>query len=127
MAERSTKWLCAVCLVLIAAALCQVASAAKISGELKTWHRVTLTFDGPETSETADPNPFLYYRLNVTFTHKTSGKAHLVPGFFAGDGNAANTGADTGNRWRVHFAPDETGRWNYIASFRSGTSLRNTP
>jgi len=123
MTERSTKWLRAVCLVLIAVTSCQAASAGKISGELKKWHRVTLTFDGPETSETADPNPFLYYRLNVTFTHKTSGKAHLVPGFFAGDGNAANTSADSGNKWCVHFAPDETGRWEYSVSFRKGENV----
>jgi len=44
----------------------QVSSAGQISGELKKWHKVTLTFNGPETSETAKPNPFLYYRLNVT-------------------------------------------------------------
>ena len=40
----------------------------QISGELKQWHDVVLTFDGPSTSETAEPNPFLNYRLNVTFT-----------------------------------------------------------
>jgi len=26
--------------------------AAKITGELKKWHKVTLTFDGPKASET---------------------------------------------------------------------------
>ena len=52
------------CLMLIAAATGQTASAAKISGELKEWHRVSLTFDGPRTSETANPNPFLTYRAH---------------------------------------------------------------
>lgn len=94
-----------------------------ISGELKKWHRVTLAFDGPATSETATPNPFRDYRLNVTFTHPASAKSYLVPGHFAADGNAANTGADSGNQWRAHFAPDETGTWDYVASFRAGTDV----
>jgi hypothetical protein len=97
--------------------------AAGISGELKTWHKVTLTFDGPQTSESAKPNPFLYYRLNVTFRHAASGKTYLVPGYYAADGNAANTSADKGNKWRVHFAPDRTGTWNYKTSFRKGRNV----
>src|SRR4051794_23480581 len=39
-----------------------------VTGELRQWHDVALTFDGPATSESAEPNPFLNYRLNVTFT-----------------------------------------------------------
>ncbi|MHC4435197.1 MAG: DUF5060 domain-containing protein, partial [Planctomycetota bacterium] len=123
MPERSKMRLCAVCLVLITVVWSQAVLAEQISGELKKWHKVTLMFDGPETSETADPNPFLYYRLNVTFTHQKSGKSHLVPGFFAGDGNAANTSADSGNTWRVHFAPDEVGTWRYSVSFRKGKNI----
>ncbi len=92
-----------------------------ISGELKKWHKVTITFDGPEASETANPNPFLYYRLNVTFTKED--KSYTVPGYFAADGNAAETSADQGNKWRVHFAPDETGKWNYSVSFRKGKNI----
>ena len=49
-----------------------------ISGEQKKWHTVTLTFDGPECSETDDYNPFFNYRLNVTFNHKESGKSYTV-------------------------------------------------
>jgi hypothetical protein len=82
-----------------------------ISGELKMWHKVSLTFDGPETSETDDFNPFMNYRFNVTFSHPASGKEYLVPGYFAADGNAGNSSAETGNKWRVHFATDETGTW----------------
>lgn len=32
----------------------------KIDGELKKWHKVTLTFNGPETS---DYNPFLNFKF----------------------------------------------------------------
>ena len=38
-----------------------------VSGELKKWHNVTLTFTGPDTNEDAQPNPFRDYRLTVTF------------------------------------------------------------
>ncbi|MDZ7694239.1 MAG: DUF5060 domain-containing protein [Balneolaceae bacterium] len=92
-----------------------------ITGELKKWHKVTLTFDGPEASEEGEYNPFLHYRLNVTFIHPASGKQYTKPGFFAADGNAANTSATRGTKWRVHFAPDETGRWKYNVSFRKGS------
>ncbi|MEX0981925.1 MAG: DUF5060 domain-containing protein, partial [Bacteroidales bacterium] len=46
----------------------------EITGELKKWHKVTLTFDGPETSESDEFNPFMNYRLNVVFAHEESGK-----------------------------------------------------
>jgi hypothetical protein len=97
-----------------------MAGQAEITGELKQWHKVTLTFNGPESSETASYNPFLDYRLNVTFSHALTGKSYVVPGYYAADGDAGNTGADSGNKWRVHFAADETGQWSYSVDFRKG-------
>jgi len=94
---------------------------ADISGELRRWHRVSLTFDGPLTDEQAEVNPFLDFRLIVTFTQ---GNLQLeVPGFYAADGDAAETSADAGNIWRVHFSPPTTGMWAYQASFRQGTAI----
>lgn len=101
---------------------CMGVQAAEVSGELKKWHKVTLTFDGPKTSESAAENPFLNYRLNVTFTHK-AGKSYQVPGYFAADGDAANTSAESGSKWRVHFAPDRVGKWSWRASFRKGKNV----
>lgn len=98
-------------------------SAGIISGELKTWHAVTITFDGPSTSETAEPNPFRDLRLDVTFTHSDSGEFYRVPGYYAADGNAANSSADSGNKWRAHFSPPLTGEWTYLASFRTGQDI----
>ncbi|WP_158970389.1 DUF5060 domain-containing protein [Paraglaciecola sp. L3A3] len=92
----------------------------ELDGELKKWHAVSLTFDGPETSENDDYNPFVNYRLNVEFTHQVSGKQYVVPGYFAADGNAANTGATAGDKWRVNFSADEVGQWNWRATFRKG-------
>ena len=93
-----------------------------IQGELKKWHRVQLLFNGPFVSETDMVNPFLDYRLNVHFT-SPSGKTYLVPGFYAADGNAAETSADSGNKWAVRFNPDEVGQWNYVVSFRTGDQI----
>jgi len=92
--------------------------AGRISGELKAWHKITITFDGPKTGETAEPNPFTDYRLNVTFSKGV--KKYEVPGYYAADGDAANTSAAGGNKWRVHFAPCDAGQWKYQVSFRKG-------
>ena len=97
------------------------AQSPTLSGELRTWHRVSLTFNGPNSSETASDNPFADYALQVTFT--SGDKTYVVPGFYAADGDAAQTSATTGNKWRVHFAPDATGRWNWSASFKKGKDV----
>ena len=85
--------------------------------EVQKWDKVVIDFQGPETSEDADVNPFTDYRLNVSFTNGI--KNYIVPGYFAADGNASETGVVTGNIWRVVFRPDEVGEWTYIASFRT--------
>jgi hypothetical protein len=97
------------------------AAGAQVSGELKMWHKVTLTLAGPATSETATPNPFTDCRLTVAFSK--GGRTITVPGYFAADGSAGETGAVAGDRWRVHFMPDEAGEWTYAASFRTGPGV----
>lgn len=99
--------------------------AQQVSGELRQWHDVVLTFTGPATSESAEPNPFLNCRLNVTF--QKGQKKLVIPGYFAADGNAAETSATAGDKWRVHFVPDETGEWAYSVSFRTGTGVAVNP
>jgi len=106
-------------------------SKGEISGELKKWHKITLTFNGPETSEMDKQNPFMSYRFDVYFTHEATGKTLKVPGYYAADGNAGETSATSGNKWRVHFAPEETGAWKYTVDFRTGiwqaiSELKNT-
>ena len=97
--------------------------AAEVSGELKRWHKVTVTFGGPAASEASIPNPFRDFRLNVTFTHEATGRTYVVPGYFSADGKAENTSATSGDKWRVHFSPDATGKWTYMASFRTGVDV----
>jgi hypothetical protein len=101
-----------------------VGAAGVVTGELKKWHTVTVTFDGPAASE-SDTTTFLNNRLNVTFTNGS--KSYIVPGFFTADGNAAVSGAASGSKWRVHFCPDATGTWTYTASFRTGTNVAIDP
>ncbi len=105
----------------LCAAAWSAAAQVELRGELKKWHTVTLTFRGPRASEDGSPNPFTDYRLIVTFTN--GGVTRRVHGFFAADGNAANTGATAGDAWRVHFTPDREGRWRYVASFRAGRNV----
>ncbi|HYD82789.1 MAG TPA: DUF5060 domain-containing protein, partial [Opitutus sp.] len=83
---------------------------------------MTLTFKGPHASETGSPNPFRNFRLNVTFKH-SSGRTFVVPGYFAADGDAHDSSATSGDKWRVHFSPDATGTWTYKVSFRTGADV----
>src|SRR5512147_1942400 len=96
----------------------------QLSGELRTWHKVTLTLDGPQASETDnDPNPFTDYRMDVTFTHESGSPSYKVPGYFAADGNAAESSASSGTKWRAHLSPDRTGKWAYKVSFTKGKNV----
>ncbi len=87
----------------------------------RKWQKITLNFQGPQTSEMDADNPFLNYRLNVTFT--LGDRSYLVPGFYAGDGNAAETSASAGSTWQVRFVPDAEGEWQYEVSFRHGDNI----
>jgi PKD repeat protein len=97
----------------------QPAESATVSGTLQQWHRVEVDFTGPGHAETdSNPNPFLDYRLQCTFTGP-SGQVYDVPGFFDTNGS----GGSSGNVWTCRFAPDEAGAWQYSASFRQGTAV----
>ncbi|WP_206667120.1 DUF5060 domain-containing protein [Seonamhaeicola maritimus] len=100
---------------------CSSVNAQKIEGALKKWHKITLSFEGDQLSESDENNPFLNYRLNVIFKNKN--KTMIVPGFFAADGNAGETSAKSGNIWKVRFMPDEVGEWSYEVSFRKGENI----
>ncbi|MEM6391542.1 MAG: DUF5060 domain-containing protein [Planctomycetota bacterium] len=87
------------------------------------WQPWTLDFAGPQAQEVGGAfNPFLDRRLDVTFTGP-SGQSYVVPGFFAADGNAATSHAESGNLWRTRFTPDEAGAWSYTTSFRQGANV----
>ncbi len=95
-----------------------------ISGELRQWSKVTLTLDGPFAHERdTQPNPFTDIRLNVTFTHESGSPRYVVPGYFAADGNAAESGAQSGTNWRAHISPDKPGRWTWEAQMLRGSNV----
>ncbi|WP_024460530.1 DUF5060 domain-containing protein [Marinimicrobium sp. LS-A18] len=85
------------------------------------WHSVTLDFAGPDTSEQDADNPFLNYRLMVTFTH--DGQEYPIRGYYAADGQASESGADAGNIWQVKFRAPETGQWQYRARLERGEKI----
>jgi len=80
-----------------------------------------MDFEVESTEETAAENPFLDYRLNVTFARGDD--EFLVPGYYAADGNAAETGASSGGVWRVKFCPPAAGTWEYAVRFRRGEGI----
>ncbi|MBL9192931.1 MAG: DUF5060 domain-containing protein [Opitutaceae bacterium] len=93
----------------------------QITGELRTWHKITLDLAGPfATERDRSPNPFTDLGLDVTFTHESGSPTYLVPGYFAADGRAAESGATAGTVWRAHLSPDRPGVWKYRVSFRRG-------
>lgn len=108
-------------LVVFSMTSCQDQAGVRLSGEQKTWHKITLEIQGPEVSEQDFPNPFLDYRLEAVFTNGE--QSFRVPGFFAADGNAAQTAAEKGNTWKIHFSPNRPGTWTYQVSFRKGKNI----
>jgi len=107
------------CLFLLFLLAACKSNTPSIEGQI--WHPITLSFEGPDLSETGEDNPFLNYRLTVIFSHKDI--SYTVPGFYAVDGNAAETSATSGNVWQVHFTPDKIGEWTYKVSFRKGKDI----
>jgi hypothetical protein len=100
----------------------ELASASASEGVDRSWSRWapgSIDFAGPQASENDPVNPFTDYRLTVTFSKGS--KTAKVRGFFAADGNAAESSAQSGNIWRVRFAPDEAGDWDYRAQLVRGS------
>ncbi|MCG8648543.1 MAG: DUF5060 domain-containing protein, partial [Pirellulales bacterium] len=99
----------------------------QVTGERRVWHKITLTLDGPYAHEQDNqPNPFTDHRMTVLFEHP-DGTKYRIPGYFAADGNAANSGAQDGNKWRAHFAPDRSGLWKYRIEFKTGKHAAINP
>ncbi len=85
------------------------------------WEKITLSFEGPAVSEQAVENPFLNYRMQVTF--RSEALEYRIPGFYAADGNAGETSADSGSIWQVRFRPPTAGTWSYEAHLRKGSEI----
>ncbi len=96
-------------------------SQGRVEGKLEKWNKVTISFSHQDLSENDEDNPFLNYRLNVTF--KNGDDEITVPGFFAADGNTAETSAKKGSIWQVRFMPNKIGEWTYEVSFKKGNEI----
>ena len=97
----------------------------RFAGAYRVGFPITFTLAGPETlSETGDPNPFIDYTFSGRFAevdeNLNDGPATVVPGYFAADGNAGETGADAGDKWRVRYRPDRGGRVSYLLELKRG-------
>ncbi len=99
----------------------QTSPGAMTLSPLQKWHTLTLSFEGENTHEAAQINPFTDYRLMVKFTHED--KTVWVRGFYAADGDAANSGASEGNIWQVRFSPSLLGTWSYQAYLHTGSKI----
>ena len=95
--------------------------AAAAQDDAQVWRRYEVSFESAAFAET--PSTFTDFRLNVAFTHAQTQRTILVPGFFAADGNAAETGATDGGVWKARFNPPMAGAWTYVASFREGADV----
>ena len=98
----------------------EIDGEANADGSLKRWHRIEVIFDGPQADESSPT--FRNYRMDVTFT-SPGGKQYKVPGFFAADGDSANTSASSGNKWKARFAGGEEGQWTYKVDFVTGNNV----
>jgi len=94
-------------------------------GTLMKWHKVEITFDGPNICE-SDAATFSDSRLDVEF-ERPDGTKFWVAGFFAGGGNEADTGNGCGNKWCVRLNPDMEGQWSFTARFRTGSWVAVAP
>lgn len=107
--------------IVITLVSCSEQEKVVVEGQLKKWHKVSLVIEGPEVHENDVPNPFLNYKLDVTFSNGET--SYTVPGYFAADGEAAESSAEQGNKWKVNFCPNKTGTWNYEISFKNGKAI----
>lgn len=108
-------------IIMILSCSLQAQAQNELRGDKKVWQHLTLDIEGPESKE--EEATFRDIRVNVTFTHKKSQREFLVPAYFAADGNAANSSAQSGNIWRVKFTADAAGEWQWSLSFRTGKDV----
>ncbi len=117
----SIKMKCLVLLVLLSWVIMSCVNQVKYDYEVEKYEKVKLDFEGPELAEMGQDNPFLNYRMDVTFTQ--GDHSYVVPGYYAADGDAGETSASSGAIWRVWFSPDRVGEWSYRVSFQTGENI----
>lgn len=103
-------------MALVFAACTSNNDAYRIEGKSQVWEVQTLSFKGPEIRESREA--FTDYVLIVHFSHYSEGAEPIernAIGYYAADGNAAETGTSSGNIWQAKFVPERPGNWMYEA------------
>ncbi len=96
--------------------------AQQIEGELRKWHKITISADLPNTTLNESASTFRNHRMDVVFTDP-NGEKIRVPGYFAADGDAANSSAKQGQTFKAHLRPYMTGTWNYEILYYTGNNV----
>ena len=86
----------------------------------------TVCLSGPQASETGELNPFTDVRLSLKLAGP-DGLAREVPGYFAADGNAAETSAEAGDQWCVRLREAAVGDYTAAVRFERGPQLALKP
>jgi len=81
----------------------------------------TFCFTGPLLNEQSATNPFLDVRLLLALDGPEGER--LIPGFYAADGNAAETSAQSGDQWCVHARGFAAGTYSGEVFFEKGEEL----
>ena len=98
--------------------------SSRSQAKLRLWHKVTLTLNGHAKRRVGERSKPVSRSSNDGHVRPRVGcMAYNVPGYFAADGNAANSSASDGDRWRAHLSPDKAGRWDWRISFVSGRDV----
>jgi len=93
-----------------------------VSGTLQKWHKISVSLTLPGNNLTEAEATFRNTRMDVIFT-SPSGIDIRVPGYFAADGNAANTNANAGKVFRAFLRPNQTGNWGYRVLYYTGNNV----
>ena len=121
IARSNTCFLLAIGIAVGSAAPVRAAGKVAISGERREWHAITLSIVDRGSSEQDEDNPFLNRRLEGVF--KQGDRSFRVAGYYAADGNAAQSGTDRGAVWRMHFVPDAAGMWQFELRLYAGERI----
>jgi len=114
------RYLSLICLLFLGFLLISCGQDPMIAGNYKAYQKMTFSWEGPELAENKET--FLNFRMELSFTDP-DGQKILVPGYFAADGDAGETGAESGNIWRAHLLPLKPGKWGYEVSFSEGENI----
>ena len=96
--------------------------ASEQTNPLAFGEAIAIQLQGPAVSEQDEVNPFTDYLMHVVFSH-SSGQTIELEGYYAGDGDAGNTSASSGDIWQAKFMPQQKGDWQYSASLYSGIDV----